>query len=153
MGPHKKQNFLSSFTRFRRETKAVAAVEFSLTFPIYLAVVILVIEMARIIFTYAVVMHAAEEATRFALVNYNATTTEIQNVAKNSLIGLDPDNLTAIIVTAPVDVSDQTKLITVEVDYKYVPILPIHKFVESAAKNGFSLTGSSKGFLTEEIPT
>jgi|GEM_PF-1583610 len=143
---------LKVLNTFKENEEGVAAVEFSLTFPIYLGVIILVVEMARLIFTFAIIMHAAEEATRHALVNYDATPAEIQTFAQNSMVGLDPDNLTAIIVTAPVDAADQTKLITVEVQYDYVPILPIHKFVDAASENGFALTGQSKGFLTEEIP-
>ncbi|NVJ69925.1 MAG: hypothetical protein HWE08_06200, partial [Alphaproteobacteria bacterium] len=76
----------------------------------------------------------------------------IQTVASDKLLGLDPNNLTAIIVTSPVDPDDHTKLVTVEVRYQYVPLLPIDKLIPLGDADGYALKGQSKGFLTEEIP-
>ncbi|NVJ97068.1 MAG: pilus assembly protein [Alphaproteobacteria bacterium] len=137
---------------FRHDEEGVAAVEFALTLPIYLGALIFLIEMARIAYTQGVILHAAEEATRYALVHYDATSDEVQAKAQENLLGLDPDHLTAIIVTAPVDPTDQTKLVTVEVQYEYVPILPLNEIMSLGDTEGFSLVGESKGFITEEIP-
>ncbi|MCJ9428596.1 TadE/TadG family type IV pilus assembly protein [Kordiimonas marina] len=140
------------FRGFRRAERGVAAVEFALTLPIYLGAVIFLAEVARIAFTQGVIIHAAEEATRYALVHYNATVQDVQNEARSNLIGLDPNNLNAIVVTAPEDPTDQTKLVTVEVQYTYTPILPINLFLPGADTNGIRLTGESRGFITQEIP-
>lgn len=138
--------------RLHRQEQGVAAVEFALTLPIYLGALIFLIEMARIAYTQGVILHAAEEATRYALVHYDATASDLQDKARENLLGLDPANLTAIIVTAPVDPADQTKLVTVEVQYQFVPILPLNQIMSLGKTEGFALTGASKGFLTEEIP-
>lgn len=130
----------------------MAAVEFAFTLPIYLVSIILLVEVARLVYTQSVVLYAAEEATRYALVNYDATSSDIQTVASDKLLGLDPNNLTAIIVTSPVDPDDHTKLVTVEVRYQYVPLLPIDKLIPLGDADGYALKGQSKGFLTEEIP-
>lgn len=140
------------FGRVRREEGGATAVEFALTFPIYLGSVVLLAEVARIAYTQGVIIHAAEEATRYALVHYDATVDQVQTKARDNLLGLDPENLIAIIVTAPVDPEDQTKLVTVEVEYTYTPILPINQLLPGTDSDGIRLRGESKGFITEEIP-
>ena len=138
----------------RKNTDGATAVEFALTFPFYLGAIMFIMEMGRLAFIQGTVIHAAEEATRFALVNFGATATEIQENARDNLLGLDPANLTAILVTDPVDPTDQTKLITVEVQYEYEPLLPFLAFLSTDADGQptIALSGASRGFITEEIP-
>jgi len=145
-------NIRRLFAQMVNDQKGSASTEFALTFPIYLATVLFLVEVGRIAFTQGVIIHAAEEAGRYALVHYDATEAEIQTLAQNNLLGLDPDNLTAIIVTAPVDPADQTKLVSVEVRYQYTPILPIGALLPGDDVSGINLVGSSRGFITEEIP-
>ncbi len=141
------------FQALQRNQHGSMAVEFALTFPIYLGMVMFLVEVSRMAYTQGVIMHAAEEATRYALVHYDATISEVQDQARQNLLGLDDANLTAIIVTAPVDPTDQTKLVTVEVAYTYTPLLPINAFLSGDDVDGIALTGESRGFITEEIPT
>lgn len=137
----------------RREQKGATAVEFALSFPVYLGALFLLFEFGRVAYVQGVVIFAAEEATRFALVNYGATPTEIQAKARSNLLGLETDNLTAILVTDPLDPTDDTRLITIEVQYRYEPVLPVFKLLGAGDKDGaIALTGASRGFLTEEIP-
>ncbi|MFC4349046.1 TadE/TadG family type IV pilus assembly protein [Kordiimonas lipolytica] len=138
--------------RLRCRDDGVAAVEFAMTIPIYLGTIIMLIELSRIVYTQAVVLYAAEEATRYALVHYDATSNDVQAIAEANLLGLDPDNITAIIITSPVDPTDQTKLVTVEVQYQYLPILSLEAFLNLGDDAGLAITGESRGFLTEEIP-
>jgi Flp pilus assembly protein TadG len=145
--------WIRSIVALRRDDEGAAAVEFALTLPMYLATIFFLVEMTRIAYTQGVVVHAAEQATRYALVHYDATTDEIQEEARSSLIGLSADNLTAIVVTAPTDPTDQTKLVTVEVRYNYTPILPFIAFLPIEGDGSIPLYGASKGFITEEIPT
>jgi len=135
-----------------RNSAGSTATEFALTFPIYLATILFLVEVGRIAFTQGVIIHAAQEAGRYALVHYDATETEVQALAQANLLGLDPDNLTAIIVTAPTDPTDQTKLVSVEVQYRYTPILPLGALLPGDGLSGISLRGISRGFITEEIP-
>lgn len=139
--------------RFSRDTSGVAAVEFAMTIPIYLGSIIMLVELSRIVYTQGVVLYAAEEATRYALVHYDATSADVQTIAEQNLLGLDPDNITAIIITSPVDPSDQTKLVTVEVQYQYLPILSLEAFLDLGSDAGLAIKGESSGFLTEEIPS
>jgi len=138
--------------RLSRAEDGSAATEFALTFPIYMATILFLVEVSRIAYTQGVIIHAAEEATRYALVHYDAPADEVQEYARANLLGLTAENLTAIIVTAPTDPGDQTRLVTVEVQYEYVPILPINALLPGDDVSGFSLSGASRGFITEEIP-
>lgn len=145
--------FARAIRRFRRDESGASAVEFALTFPVYIATIMFFVEMCRLAYTQGVIIHAAEEATRYALVHYDATTEEVQDKARAALIGLTHEHLTAILVTAPVDPADQTKLVTVQVRYNYTPILPYGALLGGENANSLSLSGESKGFITEEIPT
>ena len=147
-----KTYFVERLREFRRDQSGAAGVEFALTFPVYLSTLLFFIEVSRIAYTQGVIIHAAEEATRYALVHYGATADEVQQFARSNLLGLDADNLSAIIVTAPTDPLDQTKLLTVEVQYRYTPILPINALLPGDDVAGINLVGESRGFITQEIP-
>lgn len=136
--------------RYRANEKASMATEFALTLPIYLAVVTLLIEGARIVYIKSAVNYAAEEATRYSLVSDGASTTDISNKAKASLTGVNINNLSTIVVTAPVDSSDQTRLVTVTIEFRYIPILPVD-YLLKGNRQGFMIKGESSGFLAEEI--
>ena len=136
-----------------KKEEGVAAVELALTFPLYLSMIFLVIEFARIAFTQIVVLHAAEETTRYALVNFNATTLDLQTFAKDALVLIDPDNLSTVVITAPTDDTDQTRMFTVQIQYLYAPVVPIHHFLPGASAEGFNISGASRGFITQEIPS
>ncbi len=149
---------MRSIGRFCRHSKTddsgSVAVEFALTLPVYFGAIMFVMEMGRLAFIQGTVIHAAEEATRFALVNYSATAADIQARARANLLGLEEDKLTAILITDPVDPADQTRLVTVEIQYQYEPILPFLFFISDSEGDGsISLVGTSRGVLTEEIPS
>lgn len=135
---------------FARDTRGATAVEFALNFPIYLTIILFIIEAGRMAYIKTAINHAAEEATRYSLVNGTATEEDIKTKAQNTLIGLDADNLEAVIVTAPVDTTDKTRLVSVTIIYYYKPYVPIDVFMDNKWR-GFSMSGESKGFLAEEI--
>ena len=137
--------------RLRRNDDGAMAVEFALTLPIYLMVITMIIEFSRIAYTQSVVYYSAEQATRFAIVNFNATNHQIVHKARDNLIGVDLSNLTAIVVTSPTDLSDNTKLVSVRVQYRYEPILPVAKLFNLDGDGTIALTGESSGFITEDI--
>jgi len=149
---HWKTYLAERLREFRRDQYGAAGIEFALTFPVYLATLLFFVEVSRIAYTQGVIIHAAEEATRYALVHYDATTDDVQAFARSNLLGLNADNLSAIIVTAPTDPLDQTKLLTVEVQYRYTPILPINALLPGDDVAGINLVGESRGFITQEIP-
>lgn len=130
--------------RLLADRSGVAAVEFALTLPLVLLTVFGIIEFGITIFTYGVVNYAAEQATRYATVNYSASTSQIEAVAKDSFILIDPANIVDFSVTAPYDATDQTRLVTVKIGYRHVFSLP---YVDLGS---IIVRGDSKGFIVED---
>ena len=136
-------------SRFRHEEDGVAAVEFAFTLPIFMGLVIFAAEAARLVYTLSAISFAAAEASRYVVVNQNATKDEVLTIAKNSIYGLDPENLQAVLLTAPFNAGDQTSLVTITIQYFYEPILPVDVFLSSDYPGGFTLNGNSVGYLIE----
>jgi Flp pilus assembly protein TadG len=118
-------------------------VELALTLPVLLAVFCGVIECGRILFTHGALNFAAQEATRYATVNYDASKLDIETIAKSRLIVIDPSKITGFTVSSELDPLDQTKLVTVEIAYAFQPMLPI-------GLSSFRLTGHSRGFRVDQ---
>ncbi len=135
--------------RFFKKDDGAVAVEFALTFPIFMTAIILIIELARVVYVQAVVTFAAEEATRYALVNYAATTQELEEYATSNLLGVSQDQLVSIVVSGDLN-ADNTRLISITITYQYTPIIPVNMLLGDASRNGFQISGTSAGFLTEE---
>lgn len=136
-------------SRFRDDDNGVAAVEFAFTLPIFMGLVIFAAEAARLVYTLSAISFAAAEASRYVVVNQHATEIEILQVAKDSIYGLDPANLQAVLLTAPFNAADQTSLVTITIQYFYEPILPVDVFLSSDYPGGFTLDGNSVGYLIE----
>ncbi len=128
-------------TRFKSESGAIV-VEFALIAPILFSMTFGIVEFGRAAFTQGVLLYAAEEATRYAIVNYDATTDQVKAVAESKFLLIDPAKITSFSVTAPIDPDDQTRLITVSLAYQFDFLLPI---------SSITLTSNSKGFITEDI--
>jgi len=146
-----KSHLLSRFfSRFKREEDGAAAVEFAFTLPIFMGLIIFAAEMARLVYTLSAISFAAAEASRFVVVNQDSTTDQVLQVAKRKIYGLDPGHLQAILVTAPLDTTDQTRLVTITIQYLYEPIFPVDVFLSDSYSDGFVLNGVSRGFLIED---
>jgi Flp pilus assembly protein TadG len=129
-----------SLRRIGVDSSGSQVVELALTLPVLLTLIYGVMECGRVMFTHAALNFAAEEATRYATVNYDASISDIKNIANDRLIVIDPAGITHIDVTSELDTDDQTRLVNVKIAYAFQPILPI-------AWGSFSLTGHSRGFL------
>jgi Flp pilus assembly protein TadG len=123
------------------DCRGVSAVEFALLAPVLLSMMFGVIEFGRVAYTQGVVSFAAEEATRYAVVNYAIDESEVRDVAQACLLGIDPARINAIVVTGPVDPDDNTRTISVEVSYTFEFLLP---FLPEGA---IPISGRSRGFL------
>lgn len=145
---HKNSHRLSRFfSRFVRDEDGAAAVEFAFTLPIFMGLVIFAAEAARLVYTLSAISFAAAEASRYVVVNQTATSAQVLAVAQEHIYGLDPENLQAILYAAPVNVVDQTSLVTITIQYLYEPILPVTVFLDPSYAGGFVLNGVSRGFL------
>ena len=112
-------------SRLLADCRGVSAVEFAILAPVFLSMVVGVIEFGRVAYTQGVVSFAAEEATRYAVVNYSIDEEDVRNLARACLLGIDPDRINAIIVTGPIDPVDNTRTISVEVSYSFEFLPPL----------------------------
>lgn len=126
------------------DKRGVAALEFAFAAPVVMFMVYGVVEFGRAAYTQSALAFATEEATRFATVNYNATTDQLKQVASDRIIGINKAKIASIKVDQTLNVDDQTKLVTVSVSYNHEFLLPIFDI------DGVTLNGSSKGFLVEK---
>lgn len=129
-------------SRLIRCRRGSVAVQFALMVPIMLTTLFGTIELGRLGFTQMALQHAAEEATRFAIVREGQITTDdIESFAATKLTGVLDRETAVITATAPLDPVTGTSLISVQVSYAYRFILP---FLPTDSVN---LTGNSRGFI------
>jgi len=130
-----------AWRRLPDDRRGITAVEFALVAPAFFALLFGVIELGRAAYTQGVVSFAAEEATRYAIVNYNITEEEVRDLTEDCLLGINRDRINAIVVTGPIDPADNTRTISVEVSYNFEFLLPF------LPKGDVAITGTSRGFL------
>lgn len=133
----------ADLVRGKDNERGAAAIEFAFLAPAFFFSIYALIEFFRATFTMAVLFFAAEEATRYATVRYAATTEAIKDVAEDNLLLLDPSKITKFEVNSVLDASDQTKHVTVVIDYEFAPMLPL-------PWDAITLSGQSKGFIVEK---
>lgn len=110
--------------RFRRDRRASMAVEFAFIGPVILGMLFGVIEFGRLAYTQSTLNFAAEETTRFAVVNGgNVTNDQLLTYARNQLLGLE-DDLAVLCILSPVTTA-QTSTVSITIDYDFDLLLPI----------------------------
>lgn len=130
-----------AWCRLARDRRGVSAVEFALLAPALLGLIFGVIEMGRAAYTQGVVSFAAEEATRYAVVNYEISEEEVRDLTEDCLLGIDRSRIDAVVVTGPINPDDNTRTISVEVTYNFQFLLPF------LPMDSVTISGSSRGFL------
>jgi hypothetical protein len=131
----------ATLRRLAADCRGISAVEFALLAPVFLSTVMGVIELGRAAYTQGVISFAAEEATRYAVVNYDIDESDVRDLARACLLGIDPARINAIVVTGPIDPVDNTRTISVEVSYNFEFLLP---FLPDGI---IPISGRSRGFL------
>ncbi len=130
-----------AWRRVAGDCEGLTAVEFALMAPVFLTLFFGVIELGRAAYTQGVVTFAAEEATRYAVVNYNISETEVRDLTEDCLLGVNRDRINAIVVTGPIDPADNTRTISVEVSYDFQFLMPF------LPDDSVTISGTSRGFL------
>lgn len=146
--------FLASVWAWFAGTRGATAVEFALTAPIVLGLIFGAMEGGRAIFTQAVLNHAAQSTTRWAIVNPPAAGQTAQQYsdslevhANSKLILISPNKVATSTATSPTNPADNTRTITISVSYDFDWMLP---FV-GAATGPIRLSAMSSGFLAENF--
>lgn len=144
---------MSLFRKVGKSSGGSAAIEFSLALPVILLITFAFIEFARVLFTQAVLNASAEEATRFAMVNFEQNNldadyisgieTEIKNIAKDRFILIDEEKISDFDIEVITNVADATKTVNINIDYAYEFMLPL------MGDFSFTITGASESFLVQ----
>lgn len=134
-------SIVRAWRRLAGDRRGVSAVEFSLLAPALLGLIFGVIEVGRAAYTQGVVSFAAEEATRYAVVNYDISEEQVRDLTEDCLLGVDRNRINAIVVTGPINPADNTRTISVEVSYNFQFLLPF------LPMDSVTISGSSRGFL------
>jgi Flp pilus assembly protein TadG len=132
------------WTRIRRFFAADAAsvmVEFAFLAPPLVLFLFGMIEFSRYAYTQSALNFAAEEATRFAVVNGGEVTNdEVLDLARDNLLFLD-SGLAALCILSPTDATTQTSTVSVIISYDYDPIFPL-------VFGDIALEGRSEGYIS-----
>ena len=113
--------------RRQQKQKGSVVVEASLTFLIFIVLILGIMDFGRIIWTYTTIAEGAREATRYAIVHgassgHQATVADIQGIVTSRTIGLSAADLTTTVTFTP----DQTAGSTakVAITYNFRPVAP-----------------------------
>ena len=115
------------------------AVEFALVMPIFLAMVLGVIEMSRAMWIKATMQYAVEQTTRYFMVNNDKTTTELETYVQARFLEMGMSSIVSS-VTYAATLDDTTTpdnmTITLTYDFKaLVSFIPVPDVTLSATAN------------------
>ena len=142
-------------------TSGATIAEFALGLPVLFGLMFGVMELGRFGFTHAALYHAAQEATRWAIVNpidlandetqaqYEA---RLSAAALSKLTLISAGNVATVTATAPESgLNDKTRNISVAINYQYDPMMPYvfwGPITISAASQAFIAEEDGAGILT-----
>jgi hypothetical protein len=101
------------------------------------------IEFGRALFIWSVLHFSAQEAARFAMVNYDATPVQIKKAMEEKFMLIDQAKILSFVVVSELNPSDQTRTVTINIDYKFSPIVPI-------GIGDLTISGHARGILVED---
>ena len=143
---------MSRLLRGLKSTSGMSVVETALVLPLFLILLLGVIDGGRVMFTQAMVYYAAQEATRWAVANpKEPEQTEqeykdsITDYANSRLILISRNKSAAISTVAPPDPTDGTRTVSVTINYSFDFIIPF------IGIGPMTLSSSSSGFLIPDL--
>lgn len=130
---------LARIGRFGRSTRGATAVKFAIVAPVFIMLVTGTIELSRVMWIKATMQFAAEETSRYALVNTSASTDTLVTYATNvvSSYGVDTTDMTF-------DVTSSASTISVQITYTFYSLVPLVAIpdIELSAKSQVPLSAS-----------
>jgi len=143
---------MSRLLRGLKSTSGMSVVETALVLPLFLILLLGVIDGGRVMFTQAMVYYASQEATRWAVANpKEPEQTEqeykdsITDYANSRLILISKNNSAAVSTVAPPDPTDGTRTVSVTINYSFDFIIPF------LGIGPMMLTSTSSGFLIPDL--
>ena len=129
--------------RLASDRRGISTVQFGLVLPALVATIMGTIDMGRMLMTQNTLVHAANEATRFAMVRsasseHAASEQDIVALVKGRMVGLDTHHAAVSVNWTPEN--QPGARVTVNVDYPYT--------LSSLGLGTINLNGSSTTFVT-----
>jgi len=135
-------------------TSGATVAEFALGLPVLFGLMFGVMELGRFGFTHAALYHAAQETTRWAIVNpIDSASGETQAEyearlsaqAHSELLLISAGNVATVTAAAPESgLNDKTRNISIAISYQYDPMMP---YVFSGP---IIISTASQAFIAEE---
>jgi len=114
----------AAFSSLRRKIKEVGicrlgatAVEFGIIFPLFLTMVLGMMDMSRAMWIKASMQHAAEKTTRYYMVNNSSSTATLKTYAEDALKEVGVSD--AVTYTVTLDTSTDPDTLTVSGTYNF----------------------------------
>ncbi len=115
------------------------AVEFAIVMPIFLTMMLGVIEISRALWIKATMQYAAEQTTRYFMVNNTKTTTELEAYAQARFLEMGMASIvSSVTYTATQDTSTTPDNMTITLSYGFealVSFIPVPDVTLSATAN------------------
>lgn len=110
--------------RLRGDQAGNISVEFAFVAPVFIAIILIVIEFGRVMYSKVEFEYAVFNATRFGMVSRAADTTKVKQALNANLFLLDPAHLKTVTV-AEVTNPDKTRTATLTAAYQVDFLFPI----------------------------
>lgn len=137
--------------KIKNSSQGSTAIEFAFVLPIMIIFSFGFFEVCRIVYTQAIVSYSAEQATRYAMVNFqqsnvdptyeDSVKVDIESFAYESLNLINTANISDFTVAVATDPATGTRSVSVNIDYDFTINIPM-----ITAMN-FTLSGQSDSFL------
>ncbi len=131
-----------------RRRRGATAVEFALVAPIFIVIVVAVMEISRAIRLKRLLQFACEETTRYAIA-YTAregstpSASILRNYAFTKVQNVAPSDISASTFTASIDTSSSPNTATVSANYTFNLMIPIDLVVSGSSLSTFTLQSKS----------
>ena len=105
-------------------------IEFALGFLLFIGLIFATFDLGGAVWSYTTVTHAAKQAVRFATIHgaqnpvyengKNVTDQRIEEIAKASAPGLDPDSITVDVEWSPDNTRGSNVIVEVKYDHQFL---------------------------------
>jgi Flp pilus assembly protein TadG len=109
--------------KYIRDEKGATAVEFGMVAILFVGFLFGVIELSRVYWTMNTLQYAIEDTARYALVNEDATDSDLQDYAAEKMAGINVDTEDLTVTTSQTTISGIT-FIEVNGSYNFTTLVP-----------------------------
>ncbi len=110
-------------TRLLKDTRGAAVIEFAFALPVIAIIMVGILQMGLVLHASAGIQHAVSEGIRFARVNPEASDAEVEQHAREALVGIDREGVTLLTFARETSEAEITSG-TIEMEYEIAPVIP-----------------------------